>query len=277
MVQALIQPAVSTNFTGIKKHAKMDKRLYLKGWIIFFLFTFLVAGCNKEGDDLPQEFAELTFDEQAVMDRLPHGLLASGDPKAQECVDMIEQALDMSEFRANLIVPDDATRSAKKASGGTWSWSFPYMGGTWTFYWTYEEDATRHYWTMEIQFGDGERYDYIRAWEMKDGSAGQLIYSFNWILIYQGDYSEYEDLHWTYTWNLDSSGTYTFRWLYDADNEDYEYFLDYQLVIYEDGSGTLDYYYLDGLVYHMEWDADGNGSWHYYFGDLEQTGTWTAG
>ena len=245
--------------------------------ILMPLSVLFIAGCTKDDEDLPRDYAELSFDEQAVVDMLPEGLLASDDPKAQECVDMIEQALDMSEFSANLVLPDNAVPSAKKASGDTWSWTFSYMGGTWTFYWTYDEDNTKHYWTMEIQFEDGERYDYIRAWEMKDGSGGEVVYSFNWVLIYEEGYSEFEDLHWTYRWNLDSSGTYHFTWTYDADSQDFDYFLNYSIVIHEDGSGLLDYYYFDELVYHMEWDAAGNGSWHYYFGGQEQTGTWTAG
>lgn len=255
----------------------MNRNMLFKGWALILMFAMLFSGCNKEEVDSPQNLAELSFDEQAIMDRLPEGLLASNDPKAQECVDMIEEALDMSEFRTNLVVPDYATPSAKKASGDTWSWTFTYMGGIWTFYWTYDEDATKHYWTMEIQFGDGERYDYITAWENKDGSGGEVVYSFNWVLIYEGDYDEYKDLHWTYTWSLDSSDAYHFTWTWDADtSSEFYYLYNYQVVIYADGSGELDYYYFDALFYHMEWDANGNGSWQYYFGGQEQSGTWTA-
>jgi hypothetical protein len=278
MGQALILVPLSANFVYItSKPINMNTRPYFKGLMILFLLSFIVAACNKEEDDLPQDFAEFSFDEQVILDQLPDGLLASSDPKAQECVDMIEQALDMSAFRSNLVVPDNAMRSAKKASGETWYWTFSYMGHTWTFYWTYDEDATKHYWTMEIQFGEGERYDYISAWEMKDGTGGEVVYSFNWVLIYEGDYEEYEDLHWTYSWNLDSSGTYHITWTYDAEGAEYDYFMNYHVVIHEDGSGELDYYYFDELFYHMEWDAAGNGSWHYYFGGMEETGTWTAG
>jgi hypothetical protein len=255
----------------------MKKKAVIRGWTLIILFALIFAGCNKDDDDLPGDYAELEFDEQAVLDMLPDGLLASTDPKAQECVEMIEEALDMSAFQANLIVPDNAQRSTKKASGDTWTWTFSYMGGTWTFYWTYDEDATRHYWTMEIQYEDGEAYDYISAWEMKDGSGGEVVYSFNWIQLYDQEYSGYEDLHWTYRWSLDESGTYNFTWTYDADSPDFDYFMNYSIVIYADGSGELDYYYFDELFYHMEWDAAGNGSWHYYFGGQESSGTWTAG
>jgi hypothetical protein len=255
----------------------MKRNILINGGALIFVFALLFSACNKAEDELPQDLAELSFDEQVIVDRLPDGLLSSSDPKAQECVEMIEQAIDMSEFQANLIVPDNAVRSSKKASGDTWSWTFNHMGGTWTFYWTYEEDASKHYWTMEIQFEDGEVYDYITAWEMKDGSGGEVVYSFNWIMIYQEEYSDYEDLHWTYSWELDTSGTYHISWTYDADIPDFDFFMNYEIMINEDGSGSLDYYYFDELLYHMEWDAQGNGSWHYYFGGQEQSGSWTAG
>jgi len=53
--------------------------------------------------------------------------------------------------------------------------------------------------------------------------------------------------------------------------------MQYSILINGDGSGELDYYYYDQLFYHMEWDAAGNGSWHYYFGETEDSGTWSAG
>ncbi|MDF1575591.1 MAG: hypothetical protein P1P86_10430 [Bacteroidales bacterium] len=255
----------------------MNRNYLLRGWVLFFLFAILVTGCNKDEEELPPDFAELSFDDQAVLDRLPDGLLNSTDPKAQECVEMIEEALDMSAFQSNLLVPDNAQRSSKKASGETWYWTFSYMGGTWTFYWTFDEDNSMRYWTMEIQFGDGPRYDYITAWENKDGTGGEVVYSFNWVQIYDQEQSDYVDLHWTYSWNLDSMGNYYFTWSYDSDGIEYDYYMNYSIVINADGSGELDYYFLDELYYHMEWDAAGNGSWHYYFGGLDETGSWTAG
>lgn len=253
----------------------MYRRILSKGWTVLFLFAILVTGCNKE--DVPPEFEQLSFDGQKVMETLPAGLIASDDPKAQECVDMIEDALDMSAFQNNLVVPDNAQRSSKKASGDTWSWTWSYMGETWTYYWTYDEDNTKKYWTMQIQVGAGEKYNYITAWEMKDGSAGEVVYSFNWLGIYEQNSEDYVDLHWTYSWSLDASGAYHFSWAYDADSAEYDYYMDYYIVIYADGSGEVDYYFLDELFYHMEWDALGNGSWNYYYLGMDESGTWTAG
>ena len=89
----------------------MDRRFILKRWTVFFLFAVLITGCNKD-EESADDFAELSFDSQVVMDKLPEGLINSTDDKAQECVDMIEQALDMSAFQSNLVVPGDAVRVA---------------------------------------------------------------------------------------------------------------------------------------------------------------------
>lgn len=255
----------------------MDRRFILKGWIVFVLFTVLFTTCKKEEEDFPGDFAELSFDSQAVMDKIPDGLINSTDDKAQECVDMIEQALDMSAFQANLIVPGNAVRASLKASGDTWYWTWSYAGGTWTFYWTHREDSSREYWTMEISFDDGPKYDYITAWENKDGSGGQVVYSFNWVQIYDQEYIDYEDLHWTYTWSLDASDNYHFEWTYESDADEIDYYMKSAILVKADGSGTLDYYMNDALFYHMEWDAAGNGSWVYYLGTYSESGSWVAG
>ncbi len=39
---------------------------------------------------------------------------------------------------------------------------------------------------------------------------------------------------------------------------------------------NFDYYFFDDPYYHMEWDALGAGSWIYYFGGVETSGTWPA-
>ena len=275
MAWTLTAVNVSPNF--VRKSNSMKRKLTGSGWIIILLFGILSAGCNKEGDELPPEFSELSFDEQEVIEKLPEGLLASTDPKAQECVVMIMEAMDMSAFQDNLEVPENAQRLSKKASSDTWSWTFSYAGETWTFYWTYSEDSSKEYWAMEIQYGEGDRYDYINAWEMKDGSAGEVVYSFNWVQLYDQEYMSYVDLHMTFTWSMDVSGTYHFGWTYEGNSTEYDYVMEYSIVIYADGSGALDYYYYDQLFYHMEWDASGNGSWTYYFGEMEESGSWTAG
>ena len=129
---------------------------------------------------------------------------------------------------------------------------------------------------MQIQFDEGEIFDYITAWENKDGKSGEVRYNFNWVNAYYGE-TDYQNLYWKYAWTLDNDGNYNFGWDYDSDSEEYDYFLNYSVVVNADGSGSIDYYTLDVQFYHMEWDAQGNGSWTYYYGvGNTMSGTWNV-
>lgn len=255
----------------------MNRNFLFRGWAVLFMFAILFAGCSKDEEEVPEDFAEFSFDSQAVIDQLPSGLKTSTDDQAQNCVDMIESALDMSDFMDNMEVPDNAVKTSKKSSGDTWQWTWSYGGEVWTFYWTYSEDSSKKYWTMQIQYGAGDKFDYISAWEKKDGTGGQLVYSFNWVNIYDGEYTDYVDLHWIYNWSIDANGNYHIDWEYESGETEIDNFMSYDILINADGSGSVEYYMNDVLLYHMEWDAAGNGSWIYYFGEMEQSGTWLAG
>lgn len=255
----------------------MKTMIFFNRLIWAMVILLIAAGCSKEEEEQQTPPTEqLSFDGEAVLDKLPAGLVNSGDSYAQECVSMIESAVDMSDFIGQMEVPSNAQKTAKKASGDTWMWTWNYMGEVWTFYWTYEEDSNKRYWTMEIQYGGGPRYNYIDAWEMKNGSGGQVVYNFNWTAAYGGE-EDVADLYWTYDWTLNDDGDYDFSWTYDANDQEYDYYMDYDIHLNDDGSGTIDYYFYDELFYHMEWDAEGNGSWIYYAGGEQMSGTWAAG
>ncbi|MDF1573350.1 MAG: hypothetical protein P1P82_17205 [Bacteroidales bacterium] len=254
----------------------MIRTNFTKAWVAIFAVATISMGCNKENDDTPPA-EQLSFNTREVMDKLPQGLINSDDEYAQQCVDDIESALDMSTFMDNMVPPEDAVKTSKKAvSGDTWSWNVTYGDMSYTFYWSYEEDNAKRYWTMDIQFNDGERYSYISAWESKDGKNGEVIYNFNWVDAYEGS-TDYEDLYWRYSWTLDDDGNYEFGWDYDSNTEEYDYFLKYTVVVNADGSGYIDYYSMDVQFYHMEWDAMGNGSWTYFYGEeFTQSGSWSV-
>lgn len=254
----------------------MKTKYFTHGWAMLLLFALFFTSCDKE-EETP-EFQSIAFDTEEVMDKLPAGLVSSDDTYAQQAVAAIESALDMSTFMDDMTPPDDAERTSKKASGDTWSWTVSDGTMSYTFYWTYEEDNSKKYWTMDIQFDDGPLYNYIYAWETKDGKQGEVQYNFNWVAAYDGeDPEEYEDLYWRYSWNIDAAGNYTFSWDYDSSDPEYEYFMRYEVVVNNDGSGTINNYMSDELFYHMEWDATGNGSWAYYSEGTEyMSGNWTV-
>ena len=259
----------------------MKKEYYLRGVLGVLVMALLITGCSKDEGATQTEFESLTFDSEAVLAMIPDGLKNATDPYAQICESSITTSIDMSSFITLMEVPPDAQRSAKKSSSGggdTWQWNWNYAGQNATFYYTFEEDNSKNYWTLDIQYGGGPVFKYIDAWEFKDGSGGEVLYNFNWAFVFSGGTGEdYAELHWKYVWNKSSSGDYTIDWLWESDSEDYEYLSNYKVKINADGSGSLDTHAQDEFIYDMEWDATGAGSWIYYQGEIETSGTWTAG
>jgi hypothetical protein len=240
-----------------------------------------VTSCKKDENVAEQPtFEGLGLTEEEILSKIPAGLKNSTDENAQACVDAIESAADWSSFYDELTPPENAVKVSNKStsSEGTWKWSYPYEGGTITYYWTYEETATKHSWTMDIQFNDGPKYNFINAWELKDGTQGEVKYNFQWACFYYDENNEEcEDLFWIYTWNKNASGVINFTFVWESSDPEYPYYVKYELVLNSDGSGTLDYYLAgESWHYHYEWDAQGNGSWVWYYDDSSMSGSWTA-
>jgi len=175
-------------------------------------------------------------------------------------------------------VPDNARRSDFKGSGDTWQWSWSYGGESLTLYWTYDESGGKRYWSMDISYNNSPRYDYIDAWETMDGSQGEMVWNCGWAAIMDDpDYDEAEFLYWKYTWTKDTSGGYQIDYYWDGDGLEYDYYIWYSVYIAADGSGNVDYYIMDQLVYHMEWDVTGAGNWSFFSGGQEfDSGSWPA-
>jgi hypothetical protein len=239
------------------------------------IFGLLIAfpGCNK--DEFVPQSVTLIYDFREVLELLPGGLTTSGDNYAQECYAMIREALDMSAFIENIEVPENAEKTSKKGTEGTWRWSWNYGDDTWDLYWTYEEENERKFWTMDIQSGAGPRFDYLEAWETTDGGQGELVYNFDWETLYD-DGTDNAELYWKYTWDRDASGNYNCSWYYHTEESAQNYFRQYDLTVNGDGSGTINYYFAGEPYYQMEWDMDGSGSWIYYFDGMSMTGSWMA-
>jgi hypothetical protein len=256
----------------------MNKTAYFQRILVLVISLMILSGCKKDDTPDPQEFQQLSFDGEEVLALVPEGLINADDVYAQNCVNYINTAVDMSSFISSMEVPSDAQRSSKKAAGGdTWQWTWSYGGQSFTMFWTFEEDNSKKYWSQDIQYGNGPRMDYIDAWEYKDGSGGEVKYNFNWAYMYTGEMEEdYEVLHWAYSWNKNAAGDYTLGWYWESDSEAYDYLTSYDIVIRADGSGTLDYFTEGELFYQMTWDAEGNGSWIMGM-DSGLSGTWTAG
>ena len=245
--------------------------------ILSLLFmVFFAISCSKDdpAEDI-RNYETLSFDSEEVIALLPDKLKSSDDSYAQQAVDYVESALDYSSFAHAFTPPDNASKIGKKASESySWSWNYG-MYGNLTMIWTYSDDASKNYWDVDIQLNDSPKYSYVDAWEYKNGSGGELVYNFAWVCALEEE-EECEDAYWKYTWSKDASGNFEFNYIVDSSEDEYEAVLKYQTMVNADGSGSVDYYLEDQLFYHMEWDAIGNGSWIYYFGDFSQSGSWTV-
>jgi hypothetical protein len=253
--------------------------------LLLVIAIAFVTGCKKDDDDEPPTFEGFGLTEEEIISRIPNGLMNSSDENAQACVDAIESAADWSSFIGDLTPPANATKvnSKSTASEGTWKWSTTYEGHTMTYYWTFEETATQYRWTMQIQFDSDTKYNYIEAWELKDGTQGEVKFNFGWTCIYyelyyEEYYEDCEDLYWIYTWNINADGVINYTFVWESSDPEYPYYLQYELVLNSDGSGTLDYYSAGGSTHwHYEWDALGNGSWVWYYDDeVYMSGTWSV-
>lgn len=245
--------------------------------LAMLMILALIHSCSKDDtDDFAREFESIAFDSEVITDMLPDNLKNSDNSYAQQVVAYVESATDFAAFSHAFTPPENAVKVGKKSTESyTWSWNYD---GThiMTMYWTYSEDATKNYWDVEIQFNDGERYSYVSAWEMKDGTAGEIYYNFAWICVWDESEEDCENIYWKYSWSVDDSGNYEFTYLIESEDDEFETTLKYITKVNADGSGQVDYFFYDELYYHFEWDAVGNGSWVWYYGESEQSGTWSV-
>lgn len=258
------------------------KKVFQLSLALIGISFFSLTSCSKD-DDPPKApaFEETSFDHEAILAKVPEGLKNSDDTYAQSCYGYIQQALSWNAFSSVLTPPEGAEQvSSKSTDDGrvTYRWSAVYGDWTYTYYWTYEKTSTQHVWTIEFQFNDGPAYPYLTLTELLDGTGGTAEYNFNWLCYFADEDSEScEDLRYFYTWEAESDGTYRLNWSWESGTSDVTYFLSYEIVLNADGSGNLEYYSEDELLYSMEWDAVGNGSWVFYLdGETYMSGSWSV-
>lgn len=241
-------------------------------WYFFVGLALLLTSCNKDEEEATPEPETIAFNQEEVVNQLPSAMLSSSDENAQTVVGLVESATDWSAFEEYFEPAEEAV--IVKSSDVTYKWSWTYGSSQIIFWWTYEEDATKNYWTLEIQWDNGIRAPFLEAWENKDGTQGELKYSFAWTDTEEDE--DYNDLYWVYTYEIASNGDYTFTWVYETDSDAYDNYLKYEVFVSHDGSGSVSYYLTGSLFYMAEWDASGNGTLYYYLGGGTYTYTWTV-
>lgn len=248
----------------------------IKKTAILFVVLIINFSCSKDDDPEVRDFETISFDREAVLAKLPDGLINSEDLYAQQAVEYVESSLNWSEFSDHFNPPGDALKTVR-GNGETYSWSWAYDGThVLTLWWTYSDGEEKNYWDIDIQYGEGDRADYINAWENKDGNEGEVVYNCTWTCTIDGSCSECGKLYWKYNWNRDANDNYSFYYSIEAEKDDFQSSMYYEVFINQDGSGSADYFFYGEHFYHLEWDAEGNGSWIHYFLGNEITGSWEA-
>ncbi len=249
------------------------RNLILPVLIAILAFNF---SCSKDDESEIREFETIGFDSEVVMEKLPEGLKSSDDEHAQMAVDYVESAIDWGDFSDHLTPPEDAVKAGKKSSETyTWTWNY---GGAYvlTMWWTYHDDAQKNYWDIDIQYNGTDRYNYLSAWESKDQRSGQIMYNYQWVCAMDDASTDCEDVFWSYDWNVDNNDNYIFNFVVEAEEDGAANSMKYETKVNNDGSGSVKYYIYGDLFYDLNWDSAGNGSWIYYPGENQMSGSWTV-
>jgi len=236
------------------------------------LFIFLVAAvaCSKKEDSAPSlQNAKVTTTTVAA----PAGLTtaAKTDSHAQDVVNYLTTASEMTVYTNMFVVPSGATKSstaitavngrvaAVASTTETYIWNDPQTGSV-AFQIT--DEGTSYKWEYFYKAtGSKDWLKYLNAEETKDGSIGHLevldftgsdpkasLYKFNWSLVKD-----------QYTFELTFTGFYYFILTANTTTK----------------TGSIDYYDYDGsgtntvLTAKYAWTADGHGTWK----SFDQTGT----
>jgi hypothetical protein len=242
------------------------KRINFFSALLALFILSLTFSCSKDKDDDVKQTPEtLQFSKEEIINVLPAALKTSENEHAQDLVDYVKSAVDMSAFFDQLTPPENAQRISSKSGSIQYKWKYmDYAGGSISMYWTYSENSSKNTWSLEIQYNNGPRYKYIDAWQNKDKSAGEIKYNFMWVCAYQSSGTDCQEVYYIYQWNKSSNGTYTFKWFWEAAGYN-GYFWQYDLVINPDGSGTLELTSYGEKWYYYQWNAQGHGSVTYYF------------
>ena len=229
-------------------------------WLIGLLVLALAVGCggddngtNGNGDDEPED---LTIQQISV----PQGLTeaATEEPMAAMAVGYVTLANSIAGYGSFFETP---AASSSQTSGDTLTvtWS----NGSLTVIMKYWETTTTDNWKIMLNGTDGStvyvNWTFMEAEQNKSGTGGSLvIYDENTTTVI---------LSWV--WTIDTSDNITVVFTNYEDDERIE------IVGNANGTGSVEYYENNVLLYEIEWYADGSGAWWNYSVTPNTNGTWS--
>jgi hypothetical protein len=244
----------------------------------------VASSCSKDDDAKPSlEKTKLSLLENNEVITAPAAMLASSDPYAQMAVGYIETVNGFSEFINFSELPAGATKNGTRitasngrtSSGGRTAAAGDFVSYTWSdessgMSIAYQISETSDSYVFEfflIMPDQTEWLKYFEAEEKKDRSQGHMkIYD---IFDFYGQGPSGTLLN--YAWNRSGD-------IFTLDVSDPSESNIHLVVNVKTKAGSVEYQSEGTLMYEMEWDAQGNGSWAYYDteGILVEEGQWTV-
>jgi len=239
-----------------------------RAWVFGLLALGLAAGCGDDDETTTGPPPQQTEPDVAMSQiTVPQGMQDSDDPMAGLAMAYIQAANGFTNLVAGYLTPP-AGGLKSAADGPPWEHVWTDEHGL-TITLTIWEEDNKYYWSVELDGTYGEvTYDewtYIFAWQAKDGKSGDLI-------LYE---EATTDILMEWVWSIDASNVYSIGLIVPGDSWT-------KIWVNPDGSGELEYYDDESdvwaLVFEVEWDADGDGSWTMYAGGVQtDSGTWSTG
>lgn len=236
--------------------------------IPFLLAAVLLLSCNKtdvesEVQDPGSAKAPSFVHKQEII-KMPIALRESSDPYAELTKGYVMKINDLVHFGWFFVPPANA-QILEDSDNQTYN--YIWNEGGYSIIWKFVQSSSRYYWSVTLSGSySGFNYSnfvYLNAEETIDATSGSMTL-----------FDRPEAAPMTWTWNTDNLLN---RKLTLTIQDEF-----YKVIQHENSSGSLlcsHDYDVNGqfqLVYDIQWDSIGNGSWEYhdrYSGSIE-TGGW---
>jgi hypothetical protein len=250
----------------------------MKNTYKFLLIIFpaiLFFACSKDKETEPK-FEDHTFifsfKDPGFMLQAPSGLRNSNDEMAQSVVELIEDANSITDFFDMMEIPAGAEKSHTPIiiGGGNPSPNTKY----WVYKWSDDgspvayqvsESSSKYTWEFLYKGSGEEWFRMVYAEEKKDRSTGKMDF-------YNFFFGAPDQILFNYEWNRSAN---LFELKITGQDLHYHFTMNSST---KAGKITMKFEDEEVINFEVIWDAQGNGSWRYYYedGEVIEEGSWTV-
>ncbi|MCD9018420.1 hypothetical protein [Parachryseolinea silvisoli] len=244
-------------------------------FLLLVAFSAAAFSCSKDDDATPEKSLEdvaFSMSGSSSVVTPPSAMASSDDTYAIQATSYVNMANAMSGYLQYFKPPQGSVKSSTPitvANGRVAATQTEYLVYTWTdsqgsgmsIAYQVSEQSDKYVFEIFIKYSQDEDWTrYVYAEETKDGSEGLM-----------------------HIYGVDDVVFITYSWKHTGDNFDFvissiEDETAFEINIHvntKTKAGSVEYVMNDELLYKMEWDAAGNGTWAYYVeGEVEESGSW---